>query len=558
MSSKKIFVSSEIGHLRRLLIHSPDGGIGKIIPAKAQDWLYEDIVDLIRMQEEYDVYKKLLLAYLDPDVLKRWFAKEKEDPHENELYFSHESRPAFSNPASSTFLDSDKVVEVQKLLSKILENDAVRNQIVSIVCGAERIEHTIQQRLLNADKEWLEYFEEVTPNQLAQVLISGFVKWKFNEKGKKLSLKKRLEEMRYFDAWVNKEDQEQWSEGKHIERQLFPPIPNFIFTRDICIVVNDHLLLSKLNKSVRQRESIIIKYIAYYHFYKNSWEKVIELPEDDRFFLYDEEEFQQNIVTIEGGDVMMVHPDHLLVGCSERTTPNAVNKLVKKLIGDDIVKKVTAIIIPSQRETMHIDTVFTQIKRNAWVIYGPFSSKFSDSYEGSLVPTLLDEQARKEYEDDDVRIVHFWKDEESGDIKSHEDFPYIEDLFEHISREDFGCTEPMELIYCGGLKYPAGLREQWTDACNMVALREGLVIGYDRNHETARQFQKFGYAIIHASELVNLLKAEYLQNPDFDIEQKLNELVPKNALLLLPSSELSRARGGSHCMSMPLLRDMLL
>ena len=31
----------------------------------------------------------------------------------------------------------------------------------------------------------------------------------------------------------------------------------------------------------------------------------------------------------------------------------------------------------------------------------------------------------------------------------------------------------------------------------------------------------------------------------------------ENTLILLPSYELSRARGGSHCMSMPLLRDRL-
>ncbi|TAD98395.1 MAG: hypothetical protein EAZ97_10975, partial [Bacteroidetes bacterium] len=39
-----------------------------------------------------------------------------------------------------------------------------------------------------------------------------------------------------------------------------------------------------------------------------------------------------------------------------------------------------------------------------------------------------------------------------------------------------------------------------------------------------------------------------------------NELSPEtltNTLIMLPSAELSRARGGSHCMSMPLLRANL-
>ena len=62
-----IKVSSEVGRLRRLLVHSPDSGLGKVVPSKAQDWLFEDIVhlDTIR-KKEYDFYTKLLLYFLDP------------------------------------------------------------------------------------------------------------------------------------------------------------------------------------------------------------------------------------------------------------------------------------------------------------------------------------------------------------------------------------------------------------------------------------------------------------------------------------------------------------
>ena len=65
---KVIEVRSEVGRLRRLLVHSPDSGLGKVVPSKAQDWLFEDIVhlDTIR-RKEYDFYVKLLLYFLDPD-----------------------------------------------------------------------------------------------------------------------------------------------------------------------------------------------------------------------------------------------------------------------------------------------------------------------------------------------------------------------------------------------------------------------------------------------------------------------------------------------------------
>ena len=61
--SNNIFVSSEVGTLRRLIIHSPDSGLGKVVPSKAQDWLFEDIVHLETMRrDEYDYYVKILLA----------------------------------------------------------------------------------------------------------------------------------------------------------------------------------------------------------------------------------------------------------------------------------------------------------------------------------------------------------------------------------------------------------------------------------------------------------------------------------------------------------------
>ena len=70
-STHQLKVSSEVGTLRKLLIHSPDRGLGKVVPSKAQDWLFEDIVHLDTMRrEEYDYYVKILLYFLDPEKVK--------------------------------------------------------------------------------------------------------------------------------------------------------------------------------------------------------------------------------------------------------------------------------------------------------------------------------------------------------------------------------------------------------------------------------------------------------------------------------------------------------
>ena len=66
-----LFVNSEIGTLKRLLVHSPDSGLGKVVPSKAQDWLFEDNMKLKNIRKnEYDYYTKILLYFLDPQKIK--------------------------------------------------------------------------------------------------------------------------------------------------------------------------------------------------------------------------------------------------------------------------------------------------------------------------------------------------------------------------------------------------------------------------------------------------------------------------------------------------------
>jgi len=76
------------------------------------------------------------------------------------------------------------------------------------------------------------------------------------------------------------------------------------------------------------------------------------------------------------------------------------------------------------------------------------------------------------------------------------------------------------LIRCGGRDKIISAREQWNDGSNTLALSPGKVITYDRNYVT-------------------------------------NEIFDKNkiSVIAIPSSELSRGRGGPRCMSMPISRE---
>ena len=78
----------------------------------------------------------------------------------------------------------------------------------------------------------------------------------------------------------------------------------------------------------------------------------------------------------------------------------------------------------------------------------------------------------------------------------------------------------VELIKCGNGRRIDAEREQWSDGVNLLCIRPGVVAAYDRNYVTNETLRRHGVKVIE-----------------------------------LPSSELSRGRGGSHCMSMALVRE---
>ena len=95
----------------------------------------------------------------------------------------------------------------------------------------------------------------------------------------------------------------------------------------------------------------------------------------------------------------------------------------------------------------------------------------------------------------------------------------VEQPIERLLAEAVG-VDRVTLLRCGGGDQIAAQREQWNDGSNVLCLRPGTVIAYDRNYVTNR-----------------LLESEGIE------------------VLKIPSGELSRGRGGPRCMSMPLVRD---
>ena len=82
--------------------------------------------------------------------------------------------------------------------------------------------------------------------------------------------------------------------------------------------------------------------------------------------------------------------------------------------------------------------------------------------------------------------------------------------------------DKVDLIKCGSDSIIDSAREQWNDGSNTLAIAPGEVVVYSRNYVTNEILQEHGVKTY-----------------------------------VMPSSELSRGRGGPRCMSMPLVRDNL-
>lgn len=473
-------VSSEIGQLRALLIHSPDNGLGRVVPSKAQDWLFEDIVHLDSMRKnEYDYYIKLLLYFLDPQKIKGRL-KEIDAREHNRNFFK---------PDNKEFYSSNKVIEIQSLLADILQDEDIRNKLTASVCAIESCNYRLQQRLT-----------DTAPAELAKIFISGSL-----------------------DS----------------NEMIFAPIPNLIFSRDIGIAINSFMLLNKPAKKARSRETLLARYIFFNHpLFATYRDNILEIPETVQHFLRPGEE-QDEKTTLEGGDVMMISPNHLVIGCSERTSASGANEAIKLLFANDIVKKITIVKIPHRRDYMHIDTVFTQVKRNVWVLLHSLATNQLPAEDSEPIAWFADKKVKDK---DRTEIIQFEKGK-----KKPRTFNGIEDLLNDISQNDLHSTEPTKFIYSGNDTFPYDAREQWTDSCNLLAIKEGVVLGYDRNDKTVEAFRKNGFQVIKVKDLLRKFETD--------------EADPQNlrdTLILMPSAELSRARGGFHCMSMPLQRDAII
>lgn len=195
--------------------------------------------------------------------------------------------------------------------------------------------------------------------------------------------------------------------------------------------------------------------------------------------------------SIEGGDILNLTANVLAVGISQRTKPEAIEQLAKNIFSD---------------ETSEIDTVlaFDIPNTRAFMhLDTVFTQVDYDKFtvHPGIIKTLRTFEIKKSNSDYGLTVteLHTTLDQT---------------LAKYLN------VPSVKLIRCGGDDQIAAEREQWNDGSNTLAIAPGVVVVYDRNYVTNKLLEDNGIKI-----------------------------------LKMPSSELSRGRGGPRCMSMPLVRD---
>lgn len=402
----KLYVGSEVGQLRRVLLNRPERALTHLTPSNCQELLFDDVLAVEAAGEEHDTFAQTLR---DQDV---------------------------------------EVLLLHDLLEETLDIEEAKSWLLINQISDFRYGPTFAKDLRN-------YLNEIDNHQLATILLGGLA---------------------YSELPIQSS-----SMLPNMHRPIdfvIEPLPNHLFTRDTSCWVYGGVSLNPMMKPARQRETNHLRAIYRWHptFAGSNFIKY-----------FGDQDLHYDNANIEGGDVLVIGNGSVLIGMSERTTAQGVENLAANLFKSKQATQVIALNLPKHRSCMHLDTVMTHIDVDTFSVYPEIINNKLETW--SLTPTS------------------------NGEVKATQMPDYVSTIESALN------ISQLNLITTGGDNYEAE-REQWNDANNVLTVKPGVVIGYERNVYTNEKYDKAGIQV-----------------------------------LTIPGNELGRGRGGARCMSCPIERD---
>ena len=233
---------------------------------------------------------------------------------------------------------------------------------------------------------------------------------------------------------------------------LLPPLPNHLFTRDTSCWIYNGVSINSMTMPARQRETI--NYEAIYR-----WHPLFAGPD----FPVWSEGTQAGPATVEGGDVQIIGNGAVLVGVSERTTAQGIERLASRLFAGGNVNRIIAVEMNRTRAQMHLDTVMTMVDVGTFTVYGDLG----------MLPSLT------------------MRSDGDNRISVTRNAP--EDMYRVIAQA-LGVDELNVLITPQDSM--AAAREQWDDGSNSLAITPGVIVTYERNVNTNEYLTSHGIEVL--------------------------------------------------------------
>ena len=373
--------TSEIGRLKKVLLHRPGGELENLMPEYLERLLFDDIPYLKEAQREHDAFA---------DCLRQ---------------------------------QGVEVVYLRDLVAESITDADVR---------ADLIRQFLEESGVKDDRlrESLEDFLSALPDkEMVSAMMAGVRKSQLRANSARLG--------DYLSA-----------AGDDYPFAV-DPLPNLYFTRDPFATIGTGVSIHKMHTATRNRETLFGKFIFEHHpDYRNAprW--------------YDRGETS----SLEGGDILILSPQVLAVGISQRTEEDSIDALAETVLSESkTFRKLLAFDIPKSRSFMHLDTVFTMVDRDKFTVH----------------PNILS--------DITVFVMELGENQQ---MQICQETGRLEDIL----KEHLGLSQ-VTLIPCGQGSVIDAAREQWSDGSNTLAIAPGEVVVYTRNHVTNRSLEEAGIRI---------------------------------------------------------------